>query len=141
MATLFIQTTDYGAVRAALDLSIDEVLLPDGLIEQKIWLDAAEEEVKRRDPGYASRGAVELQHLKNAAIYLLAARIAPSIPDIISERRGQGYQYNREPVNWPAREAKLKADADKEFAAVFSVVNPDATVLTWFDSAPGGRGE
>jgi len=140
MAT-FLAPGDYPSIRAALDISIDEVVLPDNVIGLSMYIDGADEEVKRRVPDYASKGSTDQQRMKNAAVYLCAARIAPSIPDIIRERRGQFQEYQREPVDWSARAEALRVEASKELSLVVTGGNLSSQRPCLFGRAPGGRGE
>src|SRR5215510_10127369 len=100
MATI-VQPVDYGAVRAALDTSLDTTALPDATIALPIFLDAADLEIKRRDPAWASRTGDAATHLKNAAIYLTAALLAPAVPRVTEEILNAGnYRYRLEPIDW-----------------------------------------
>jgi hypothetical protein len=136
----FITSQDYPAIRSALDLSIDTEVIPDSVIEQATNLAAAEQEIKERDPSWQTRPAVGQSHLKNAAVYLVAARIAPSIPDITREKRGQNQEYQREAVDWLARAAWLKGEATREISAARAGGVRPTRKFTIFGRASGGRG-
>jgi len=135
-----VQPTDYGAVRAALDTSLDQAALPDATIGLPIFLDAADLEIKRRDPQWASRSGDAATHLKNAAISMTAALLAPAVPAVASERLGD-YQYQRQAVDWTARAAELRQLAEQELNAYLetSTTTPDRP--TMFAVASGTRGK
>lgn len=139
MATL-VGESDYPTVRAALDVTVDETVLPDAVITMPIYLDASDDEVKRRDPMWASRDEANRKRLVNAAILLLASRVAPAIPDITREQLGQFESYDRKAVDWPKRAAELRSDADALIAYVLSGGTKVSTMPTFFDVASGRRG-
>lgn len=141
MANTLCTPAEYPAVRAALDLSINEVNLPDSIIGLSTHADRADEEVKRRDPDYASRGADDTKRLKRAAIYLCASYIAPSIPDITQETIGERQSYTRKAMDWPSRAIELVSDADREISIVLTGGKRSTARPPFFDVASGRRGE
>lgn len=135
-----LHISDFPAIRAALDVSLKALALPDAVIALPIYQGAAEAEVLARDPLAESRTGAALQHVVNAAICLAAAYIAPAMPALTAEQIGQ-YRYQRE-VDWPARAAELRARADAELAAVLT----PSTALrpappSMFAVASGRRGQ
>ena len=141
MATI-VQSTDYPSVRAALDTSLDSTTLPDATIAFPIFLDAADLEIKRRDPLWASRSGDAATHLKNAAIYLTAALIAPAVRQVIEETlSANDYRYRLQPIDWAARAAELRALVEQELNAYLetSTTTPDRP--TMFTVAHGTRGK
>jgi hypothetical protein len=141
MPASFVTSDQYPAVRAALGLDIDEVILPDETIEQQIYIDAAESEIKRRDTQWADRTGVQAAALVNAAIYFVAARIAPSMADIIGEKLGANQEYSRKAVDWPNRAIQLRASGERELSAATTAGNSTAYRPTFFGSAKGYRGQ
>lgn len=138
MATI-VQTSDYGAVRAAIDTSLDSTALPDATIALPIFLDAADLEIKRRDPSWASRTADEATHLKNAAIYLTAALLAPAVPSLSGETFGD-YRYQLQTKDWTARSADLRQLMEQELNAYLETTTPTPDRPTMFAVASGRRG-
>lgn len=116
----------YPAVRAAIDLSLDTTTLPDSVIALSIYLDAADLEVKTRDPAWASRTGDALTHLTNAAIYLTAARLAVAIPRVSGEDFGD-YAIKIQAVDWEARARWLRSQAESALDALLGVADTDAS--------------
>lgn len=130
---------EYPAIRAAIDLALDETTLPDAVIELPIFLAAADLDLKTRDPDWATRTGDQLTQLTNAAIYLTAARIAPSVPRLQREVFGD-YSYQLQTIDWEARAAALNSMAD---GTLDLILDPGDTVSdrpTTFSTAAGGRG-
>lgn len=140
MATL-LTSTDYPTIRAAIDLSLDSTSksLPDATIALPIYLDAADLELKTRDPLWATRTGDALVQLKNAAIYLTASRIAPTIPRLVGEDFGN-YAYKLQSVDWEARAAALRALAEEALNAILDPGDATSDRPTFFATARGYRG-
>lgn len=134
-----ITASEYPAVRAALDTSLDSTVLPDGVIGLPIYQGAAEAEVLWRDPSAASRSGAEQIRIKNAVVFLTAARLAPRLPQITGERFGE-HGYSRQAIDWTALAATLRADAAAELTAVLEPANLTPARPRAFTVAPGGRG-
>jgi hypothetical protein len=137
--TTLLTSAAYPSVRAAIDITLGASDLPDSVIALPINLNAADLELKARDPNWASRTGDALISLTNAAIYLTAARLAPAMPQLLSETFGD-YRYQLQAVDWAARAAALRALAE---AALDMVLDPgDATSdrPTRFAVASGRRG-
>jgi hypothetical protein len=130
---------DYPAIRAALDVTLDAGLLPDALIGLPINVGAAEAEVLARDPAAATRTGVALQHVKNAAILLTAANLAPSLPAFTAQAFGST-SFQHKPVDWVARAAQLRQRADDELASVLQPAAVAPERPTMFAVAAGRRG-
>lgn len=128
---------DYPAIRAALDVSLTPAVLPDAVIEMPIFLGAAEMEVAARDPAAGTREGDALQRLKNAVIYFAAANLAPVVPIYLRERL-LSYEYQRPAVDWNARAADLRAQAEAELVAVLGSQTVERP--TFFALASGRRG-
>lgn len=121
-----ITSDDFPAVRAAINVTLDEVGLPDAVIALPIYLGAADTDVKARDPLWATRTAGDLRHLKNATIYFTAARLVLSLPRINSETFGQRYQFRVDQLSPTEQAASLQAFGDMEIEAV---INPGSDEL------------
>lgn len=131
---------DYGAVRAALDLSLDARVLPDNVIALDIYLGAAERQILARDPQAPYRSDDDLIRVKNAITFLTAALIAPVVPQITNERLGD-QSYTRQPIDWAKRAEELRARAEHEILAVVEPGQPTKAVMPrLFTVAHGRRG-
>jgi hypothetical protein len=71
-----LDSTDYPAIRAAVDPRLTTADLPDATIALSIYLAAGEAEVLALDPGAESRAGDALARAQRAAIYLVAERLA-----------------------------------------------------------------
>jgi hypothetical protein len=117
---------DFTAIRAAIDLSLDEGTLPDDVIALPIYRGRAEARVLARDPNAASYtyGMPEYDAVKQAAILFAASLLAPivlaSIPT--SETIGT-YKYNLAGLKPEQLAAALSADAE---LALTSYLRPAA---------------
>jgi len=127
-------------VRQALDVTLDETSLPTTLILSPIFLGAAVAEVVRRDPDANTRTGTEARRVNAAAVYLTAARIAPSLPAIVRERLGDS-ETQLAAVDWLARADVLRMRAAQELAVVLDTAG-DASYArpTFFTLAHGRRG-
>ncbi len=135
-----LSTSDFPAIRAALDVSLKTTTLSDAVIALPIYQGAAEAEVLARDPLAASRTGAALQHVVNAAIFLTAAYLAPALPALTAETIGK-YSYQRD-VDWTARAAELRARADAELAALLTPATAQkGSPPTMFGVASGRRGQ
>lgn len=126
--------TDYTAVRAALDVGLDAATLPDAIIALDTNQGAAEREVLARVPNAASKTGDDLLRCKSAAIWLTAANIAPSLPQLLRETQ-DGYTYTRQ-----SRDADRLAQTLRERAleALRTVATTSRTAQ--FAVASGRRG-
>lgn len=138
-----LTSDDYGAIRAAIDTSLDATVLPNSIIGLSIYVGAAELEVVARDSQAASRTGDAATHIKNAAIYLTAARLAPAVPQISGETTVGRHTYTRKFQDVDEQIANLRAMAESELAAASdSTVSPATPqVPTFFGRACGGRGK
>lgn len=136
---------DYAEVRETLDVTLDSILLPDATIGRDAFVGEAEREVLARDPlaaGYPD-GSDEAKRVRLACIYLTAARIAPSLPVLLSENVAPGISYAR--ASWDPIEtaSRLRAQADRIFDAYLppsTSTEPSATVPFGFGLASASRG-
>lgn len=135
-----LSTSDFPAIRAALDVSLKTTGLPDAVIALPIYQGAAEAEVLAQDPVAESRTGAALQHVVNAAIFLTAAHLAPALPAITAETIGK-VSYQRD-VDWAARAGELRSRADAELAAVLAPSTAHRpTPPSMFAVASGRRGQ
>jgi hypothetical protein len=137
-APLPLTSASYPGIRAALDVSLDATVLPDAVIALSIYQGAGERDVEQQDPDWATRTGPEATALQNAAIYYIAARLAPAIPALTAEQFGAGQRYTREAFDAAAVAADLRARGDAELALVLG--ETAVAVPTLFTTAHGYRG-
>lgn len=141
--TALLTSADYPAIRAAIALSLSSSVLPDSAIALPIFLDAADLDLKARDPLWASRTGDSLVQLTNAAIYLTAARIAPAMPRLISEKistGGDDFARQWQAIDWEARAAALLHLAEEALDTILDPMDQISTRPTRFVTATGRRG-
>jgi hypothetical protein len=131
-----LSSTDFPAIRAAIDLSLDEATLPDDVI----WLDIYVGEAERY---VASQTADTGQNAKNAVVYWAASLIAPSVPQLTGERDTLGESYQRKVEDVAELVARLRAKAAEQID-IANEVDPEllttANRPTFFALASGTRG-
>ena len=136
---------DYQEVRETIDVTLDDVLLPDATIARDAFAGAAEREVLARDPlaaGYPP-GSDEAMSVRLACIYLTAARIAPSVPVLLSENVAPGISYARSAVDMDETAARLRSLAGRVFDSYLpssTPSGPSVTVPFGFGVASASRG-
>jgi len=138
---MLVEPQEFTQVRAALDVSLSADDLPDTVIALPIYLGAADAEIKRRDPNWATRDEDALARLRRAVIYLTAASLAPAVPELTQERYPEGYSYARA-NSYVKRSAELRQLAEAELALVLAPSEPETLSMpTFFGSASGRRGQ
>lgn len=130
----------YGDIRAAIDISLDETVLPDSIISRDIYAGAAEREVLARDPDALSRSGADRARVTAAAVLFTAARLAPAVPNITSETQPGQSAYTRQAVDWTKRAADLRSLAEIELQAVLAPSEAAPSRPTMFARAAGRRG-
>lgn len=136
-----ITTDDYGEVRAALDVSLSEAELPDAIIGQRIYVDAAiAEVVDRYEDALTETDADKLERLRRAVVYLTAARLAPAVVRItaLTVTRGD-VSFSRQTFDPEKRAAELRGLADLELAEIIEPAATSPGRPTMFTKARGGR--
>ncbi len=133
-----ITAAEYPAARAALDVTLDATALPDSVLSQPVYVDAAEAELLRLDPDVATRTGDAQSAAKRAGALLLAALLAPAVPRVVRETM-QDYAYQAEEVDWAQLATELRGRAQREVAG-YLVHASTATRPTLFARASGTRG-
>lgn len=110
---LIIDEADFPSIRAAVDVNLDIVSLPDEVIGLPIFAPAADLWVQGQDANWATRTGPEEEHLVNAAIYKAAALILISRPDVI-RREVADMRTHWQPMALEKRIAQLEALAGSE---------------------------
>jgi hypothetical protein len=129
----------YSDIRAAIDISLDDTVLPDSIIALDLYAGAAEREVLSRDADALTRTGADLARVTTAAVLFAAARLAPAIPNITAEE-SDDVRYTRQAVDWAKRAADLRALAEIELQAVLAPSATTPSRPTMFARAMGGRG-
>lgn len=127
-------------VRAALDLRLDAAMLPDETIHAQIFVDEATDAVLLADPNAATylEGTTALERARRACVYLVAALIAPVLPNMTA------YQLGSERFSWEKWDGLARAAQLRGLAAAALALNTQADGLVapmvQFQTAPGYRG-
>jgi hypothetical protein len=135
-----IDSSVYPEIRALIDSSIAESQLPDSMISMSVFQGMAEKEVVRMYPNaYIETDAAKLSHIQRATIYLTAAFLAPSVPDVISEHFGN-YQYRRNSLNTSDLADRLRGMAEDEINQILDLIDSAEIIPIMFTTAWGPRG-
>jgi hypothetical protein len=129
---------DHDAVRAVIDTSLTEDVLPDATISLSAFAGAALSYVEARDPEAQTRTGDEATRLNRAVVYLTAAHLLPSVPQLVSEKLGP-VSTTRLATNWQERAADLRLRADEEIQAVLDADARAPSRPTVFTTARGTR--
>lgn len=119
MASPILSTTEYPAIRAALDLNLTSNDLPDATIGLNIYKLAAEQDVLDLDPDAETRIGTDGERVLRAAIYFCAARLAPVVVQIASiSIQTRDLNYSSPPFDPIKRAAELREMANDEIDEV-----------------------
>lgn len=129
---------DHDAVRAVIDTSLTEDVLPDLTIELSAFAGAAIDAIEARDDQAQTRTGDEAARLNRALVYLTAANLLPSVPQLVSEKLGP-VSTTRLATNWQERAADLRLRADEEIQAVLDSETVAPSRPTVFATARGTR--
>jgi hypothetical protein len=117
-------TVTPGNVRSYIDTMIDAGGLPDAIINLPGNAGAAIIEVKRRVPNADTLQGDDLAHLNNAADYLTAATVLPSVSTLLVIIRNSG----KGGLDIEEMQNNLRNRADDEIAIVLAGGNAGAVV-------------
>lgn len=134
-----LTSVSFPAIRAAIDVSIDSVMLPDSIISLDIYQGRAESELGQLDPDYAERDGDDEIRVKRALVYLTAALLCKVVPQITRETIAT-LSTQRAQVDWNERASELRAMANDEVALYVSEDARTVNIPTLFTTAPGYRG-
>ena len=140
---MIIDFASYDAIRAAIDITLDRAALSDDVIGLPIFRDAADLNIKRRDPLWATRTGDSLSQLTIATIYLTASLIAPAMPRLLSEKIASGgddYTRQFQAIDWAARGRALRQLAEDALDVIIDPGDAISTRPTRFVAASGRRG-
>jgi len=133
-----LNRSEFEAVRAAIDVSLSDDILPDEQIELDIFQGAGERELLVLVPTAADLVDID-PRIRSAAILFVAARICPRVPDIVREAFGQ-QSYQRSARDMNALAAKLRNEALAIANQIAGVVDPaEAAMPTFFTVASARR--
>lgn len=133
---------NWSAVRAALDVKLDETALPDKIIEKDIYAGAAQREVIARVPDAESKTDDDQLRVTTAAVLLTAARLVYAVAQITSiSVQGRDTNYSRRAWGPEVKKAELLALAEDELAAVIEPSEDTPGRPTMFARATGSRGQ
>jgi len=138
--TALLTTTEYPAIRAAIDTSLDTTVLPDSIIALDIYAGAARRDVLLLDATAESRTGDEFQHARNAAIYFCAARLIGALPQISRETSFDGSGYQRQAIDTTARAAELRGQASAALDAYLDSGDAASDRPITFAAGCGQRG-
>jgi hypothetical protein len=139
MADPLLSSSDWPAVRAALDVTLDSNSLPDATIALDIFSGKAMREVEARVTDATTLTGDDETAVTNAAVFLTASFLAPSLP-ALTAGRGQFLNWQRKGMDWEQRARDLRAQAEDEIAGLLEPASTDAHRPTMFAVAKGRRG-
>jgi hypothetical protein len=134
-----LSTSDYPAIRAAIDVSLSDLSLPDSVIVLDMYAGAGVRDVLRVDPLAASRTGDALAHANTAAIMFTAARLAGVVPQIVKEAFPD-HSYERKAYDPLELAGQLRASAGAELDAYLEPGALEQDRPTMFAVARANRG-
>lgn len=135
-----LSRANFPAIRAVIDIELDEVGLPDSIIQLDVFQATGEADVLSRDPIAASRtDLTEKLHIVNAAVLFTASYIVIALPRILKETFGVHYATTKQEVERKDLAALLRSRANDEIDAVINkgAEEPDRPLS--FTITCGGR--
>jgi len=136
-----LSSTDYPAIRAAIDTELDSSTLSDSVIALNIYSGAADQDVYARDPDADTRTGEDGNRIKRAAVYFCAARLCPVVVRVTSINvNARDLNYARPVFDPDERAADLLQMAEEELEAILTPDEETPGRPTMFTYAPGTRG-
>jgi hypothetical protein len=135
-----LTASEYPAIRAAIDVTLDSELLPDATIGLPLYAGAAEAWVLSRLPTADSLAEPARTAAVRAAMWRCAALLVPAVPQIVSESTQADHAYTRQGLDIAKRVAQLMALAEEALAEATPADDVGAPMPTMFTLATGGRG-
>lgn len=139
MADPLLASSDWPAVRAALDVTLNSVQLPDATIALDIYSGRAMREVEARVIGATALTGDDELKVTAAAVFLTAAHLAPAMPAIM-RAESQHLAVQRKEMDWNRRAADLRQMAEEEIAGLLEPDTAGPYRPTLFGRARGRRG-
>lgn len=141
--TALITEADYDTIRKAIDLTVDENMLPGDVIALPIYEASAIRQVVDRHPTAESETGNNLKRVMNAAALFCAALIAPAMTGKMVNSLStstRDLNFSRPPYNGEKRAAELRGLAEAEIAEVLEPADETHARPTMFAVAAGLRG-
>lgn len=139
-----LSSTEYPAIRAAIDVQLDASSLPDGIIGLDIYIGAADDDVLEIDPTAESRTGDELVLVKRAAIFFAAARLCPAVVRLTSvSAQARDISYARATFDPEQRAEELRNKARETLDQLVDATTDPPSLArrpTMFAVASGRRG-
>ena len=133
-----LSAADYPSIRAAIDISLSEGSLPDGIIALPIYSGQAEQTVLAFVPDADAADADRQAHLHNAAMLFCASSLVFAIPSFTREQ-GPEFEAEIQRVKPETLAGDLRARAQAELEA--GAAGEISTVPVMFTVARGSRGQ
>lgn len=134
-----LSAANYAEIRAALDVSLNDLQLPDAIIAYDMYAGRGQRQVLAAIPTAESLAGDDLLRARNAAMFYTAAFIAPAIPNIVSKSMG-GERAIQFDIDWEARADGLRAAAAEELAAIQAPEEDAPNAPTLITRVSGRRG-
>jgi len=114
-----LTSADYPAVRRLVDTQLSAIDLPDAVISEIVYHDAAEAWIVNRDPDAATRTGAEASAVKRATLYWLASLLVPAAYKLTSVSvRTTDVSYTRPGFNSEKRIKELRQWAERELDSI-----------------------
>jgi len=136
-----LSSADYPEIRAAIDVALDDDDLSDAVIGYDIYVGSADLEVKDRIPSAESKTGDELTHVKAATVLITAALLSPSVPQLVSTKAGEDFQFQYDKRDWVKHAAELRQRAERHIQAVLTPTGDAPQRPTMFARVSGTRGK
>jgi len=140
MADPLLSSDDWPAVRAALDVTLNDNALPDATIELDIYSGRAVREVEARVSDATTLTGDDELKVTAAAVFLTAALLAPAMP-ALTRGKAQYLEWQREGMDWNKRARELRALAEEELSDLLEPAAEISFRPTMFARAKGRRGK
>ena len=136
-----LSSIDYPAIRAAIDVSLDDDDLSDTVIGYNIYLGSADLEVKDRITDAESKTGDDEIHVKAATVLITAALLSPSVPQLVSTKAGEDFQFQYDKRDWIKHATELRQRAEGHIQAVLAPTADAPQRPTMFARVSGTRGK
>lgn len=141
MSDQYVSPSEYPAIRAAIDITMTDLLIPDRIIELPIFLAQSRIWLAQKIVTVTSPTDDQKKAFTNAVIYYCASLLIPSVPQILQEQHANNQSYQRSSMNWDAKAADLRSKAELAVSeAIDSNIDPTSLRPPGFILASGTRG-
>ena len=136
-----LSNSDYSEIRSAIDVALDDDDLSDTVIGYNIYVGTADLEVKDRITDAESKTGDDLTHVKAATVLITAALLSPSVPQLVSTKAGEDFQFQYDKRDWVKHAAELRQRAEGHIQAVLAPTGDAPQRPTMFARVSGTRGK